>query len=100
MVDPTEEECHGGDRRLTLGGGLGWLMSRYGLAADNLVSAEVVTADGRVLTASESENADLFWGLRGGGGTSASCQQKRAPRRFRTLPERASEAPQPKSSAR
>lgn len=53
---------------LTLGGGLGWLMGKHGLAIDNLLSAEVVTASGEVVLASEKENGDLFWGLRGGGG--------------------------------
>jgi len=53
---------------LTLSGGIGWLRSRYGLCIDNMVSAEVVTARGEILNASESENSDLFWAIRGGGG--------------------------------
>lgn len=53
---------------LTLAGGVGWLRSRYGLCIDNLVSVDIVTADGRILTASADENTDLYWAVRGGGG--------------------------------
>jgi len=53
---------------LTLGGGIGWLVRKYGLAIDALVSVEIVTADGRIITASAEEHSDLFWAVRGGGG--------------------------------
>jgi hypothetical protein len=68
LVVPAGIVTHTGLAGLTLGGGIGWVMRKYGLTIDQLLSAEVVTASGEVVRASEDENADLFWGIRGGGG--------------------------------
>jgi FAD/FMN-containing dehydrogenase len=68
LAVPAGIVTHTGLAGLTLGGGIGWLQRKYGLTVDQLLSVDLVTAEGELVKASESENADLFWGVRGGGG--------------------------------
>ena len=68
LAVPAGIVTHTGLAGLTLGGGIGWLMRKFGLTIDQLLSVDLITADGEFVKASERENADLFWGVRGGGG--------------------------------
>jgi FAD/FMN-containing dehydrogenase len=68
LAAPSGIVTHTGMAGLTLGGGIGWIMRKHGLSVDQLRSVDLVTADGEFVKASEDENSDLFWGLRGGGG--------------------------------
>jgi FAD/FMN-containing dehydrogenase len=69
MAVPAGIVSHAGLAGLTLGGEIGWIMRKYGLTVDSLQSADLVIPDGEFVRASQDENADLFWGLRGGAAT-------------------------------
>ena len=68
LAVPSGIVTHTGVAGLTLGGGIGWIMRKHGLSIDQLLSVDLVTADGEFVQASADRNADLFWGVRGGGG--------------------------------
>ena len=68
LAVPSGIVTHTGVAGLTLGGGIGWIMRKHGLSIDQLVSVDLVTADGEFIQASADRNAHLFWGVRGGGG--------------------------------
>jgi FAD/FMN-containing dehydrogenase len=68
LAVPSGIVTHTGVAGLTLGGGIGWVMRKYGLTIDQLLSVDMITAEGELVRASEDQNADLFWGVRGGGG--------------------------------
>ena len=82
LAVPSGIVTHTGLSGLTLGGGIGWIMRKHGLSIDQLLSVDLVTAEGELLTASEEENPELFWGVRGGGGNFGIVTEFE----FRTVP--------------